>query len=60
MTLISVGPNTLDLPDDKAMDLYARFSRGSNKGNKVYRTDQQGNMRLALQKCGSWTLTINQ
>src|SRR5208283_1875031 len=32
MTLISVGPNSFDLPDDKAMELYAKFSSGSSKG----------------------------
>jgi len=60
MTLVSVGPNTFDLPDDKAMELYAKFSTGSNKGNKVYRTDEQGNMKLVLKQGGGWSLKINQ
>lgn len=60
MTLISVGPNSFDLPDDKAMELYAKYSSGSNKGNKVYRTDEQGNMKLVFTQGGGWTLKINQ
>ena len=42
------GPNIFDLPDDKAMELYAKYSSVSNKGNKVYRTDEQDNIRLIL------------
>jgi competence protein ComEC len=60
MTLISVGPNSFDLPNDKAIELYSNHSSGSNKGNKIYRTDQQGNMRLALKGDGGWSLNINQ
>jgi len=60
MTLVSVGPNTFDLPDEKAMELYAKFSTGSNKGNKVHRTDEQGNMKLVLKQGGGWSLKINQ
>ncbi len=59
MTLISVGPNTFGLPDQKAMDLYNKYSIGSNKGNKVYRTDEQGNMRLILKQGGTWSLNVN-
>jgi len=60
MTLVSVGPNVHDLPDDEALELYAKHSRGSNKGNKVYRTDEQGNMKLILKEAGGWTLEKNQ
>ena len=59
MTLISVGPNTFDLPDEKALELYAKNSSGSNKGNKVYRTDEQGNMKIVLKQDGGWNLKIN-
>lgn len=59
MTLISVGPNVHDLPDEKALDLYEKFSSGSNKGNKVHTTEDKGNMKLTL-KDNSWTLKVNQ
>lgn len=35
MTLISVGPNQHGLPDRKAVELYEKYSSGSDKGNKV-------------------------
>lgn len=60
MTLISVGPNSFDLPNEKSIELYTNDSSGSNNGNKVYRTDEQGNMRLALKGEGGWSLNINQ
>ena len=60
MTLVSVGPNTNDLPDDKAMELYEKYSSGSKKGNKVYTTEYKGNMKLVLKDDGGWNLTINQ
>lgn len=60
MTLISVGPNVHDLPDEKAVELYENYSRGSDKGNKVYTTQDKGNMRLQLKDTGGWTLSVNQ
>lgn len=60
MTLISVGSNVWDLPDDKAVELYEKYSSGSDKGNKIYRTDEQGNIRLVLKSAGGWSLTGNQ
>jgi beta-lactamase superfamily II metal-dependent hydrolase len=60
MTLLSVGPNSFGLPDDKAVELYTKRSRGSDKGNKVYRTDEQGSMRLVLKGEGGWRLEIHQ
>ena len=60
MTLVSVGPNTHDLPDDKAMELYEKYSSGSDKGNKVYTTEDKGNMKLVLKDDGGWRLKINQ
>ncbi len=60
MTIISVGPNVHGLPDSKAVELYSHFSSGSNKGNKVYRTDKQGNMKLALKPGAHWTIWKNQ
>lgn len=60
MTLLSVGPNVWDLPDDKAVELYAKYSSGSNNGNKVFRTDEKGNMKLVLKSGGGWSLNVNQ
>lgn len=60
MTLISVGPNAHGLPDAKAVKLYKKYSSGSNKGNKVYRTDEKGNMKLTLKSSGGWNLKTDQ
>lgn len=60
MTIVSVGPNVHDLPDKKAIELYAKYSTGSNQGNKVFTTEEKGNMKLVLQDNGSWTLNANQ
>lgn len=60
MTLISVGPNSYEHPDKTAVDLYRKYSTGPNKGNKVYRTDQQRTMKLTLKDNGGWELNIKQ
>jgi len=60
MTIISVGPNVHDLPDSKAMELYEKYSSGSDKGNKVYTTEEQGNMKLTLKTGGGWNLKTKQ
>ena len=60
MTLLSVGPNNHGLPDSNAIRLYKKHSNGSDSGNKLYRTDQQGNMKLTLKKAGGWSLSPNQ
>ena len=60
MTIISVGPNVHDLPDKKAIELYEKYSSGSSKGNKVYTTEEKGNMKLILKKEGGWNLKTNQ
>ncbi len=60
MTLVSVGPNTHDLPNDTAIDLYKKYSSGSNKGNKLYTTEEKGNMKLTLKDDGGWNLKVNQ
>ena len=59
MTLISVGPNVHELPDEKALELYEKYSTGSNKGNKLYTTEEKGNMKLILEE-GDWNLSVNQ
>lgn len=56
MTLISVGPNVHGLPDNKAVELYEKYSSGSNRGNKVFTTEEKGNMKLVLKGNGAWEL----
>lgn len=56
MTLVSVGPNVNDLPNLKAMELYEKYSTGSDKGNKVFTTEKNGTMKLTLKDEGSWSL----
>jgi beta-lactamase superfamily II metal-dependent hydrolase len=60
MTIVSAGPNVHDLPDKKAIELYAKYSTGSKRGNKVFTTEEKGNMKLLLQADGAWTLNVNQ
>ncbi|HQR50677.1 MAG TPA: hypothetical protein PKW44_03470 [Methylophilaceae bacterium] len=58
MTIISVGDNAHGHPDKKALELYEKYSSGSNKGNKLYRTDEKGHIKLILKDDGGWTLNI--
>ena len=60
MTLVSVGSNSYGHPDETALRLYRRHSRGSRQGNKVYRTDRQHTMKLTLKAGGGWNLKKNQ
>lgn len=57
MTIVSVGNNNHGHPVPKAVQLYEKYSNGSNKGNKLYRTDKQGTMRATLKDGGGWDLT---
>ena len=57
MTIISVGDNAYGHPHEKALKLYEKYSSGSNKGNKVFRTDVHGNMRAELKDDGGWQIT---
>lgn len=57
MTIISVGNNSHGHPDNKAVELYTKYSTGSNKGNKVFSTQDKGTMRLALKDDG-WSLDV--
>jgi competence protein ComEC len=58
MTVVSVGNNAHGHPDVKALSLYEKYSRGSDRGNKVYRTDEKGNIKLILKDGGGWTLSV--
>lgn len=60
MTIVSVGKNPHGHPDRKALELYEECSRGSNKGNKVFRTDREGNMYVHLKDEGGWSLKKKQ
>lgn len=60
MTIISVGPNVHGLPHKKAVELYTKHSTGSNQGNKVFTTEEKGNMRLVLKDSGGWELFVQQ
>ena len=57
MTIISVGENAHGHPDEKAIELYKKYSTGSNKGNKVYTTKEKGTMKLTLKDDG-WSLNV--
>lgn len=57
MTIISVGENPHGHPDKEAIKLYEKYSNGSDKGNKVFRTDIRGNIKLELKDDGKWILT---
>ena len=60
MTIISVGTNSHGHPDKKAIELYEKYSRGWNQGNKLKRTDDNGNVKLILKDEGGWSLNDNQ
>jgi len=60
ITVVSVGPNAHDHPDGKALDLYKKHSSGSNKGNKIFRTDKKGTMMLTLKRDGGWSIAVDQ
>ena len=57
MTIISVGENAYGHPDKKAIELYKKYSRGSNQGNKVFTTKDKGTMKLTLKDNG-WSLNV--
>jgi beta-lactamase superfamily II metal-dependent hydrolase len=57
MTIISVGSNAHGHPDKKAVEFYEKYSRGSDKGNKILTTDKNGNIRLVLKDGGGWETT---
>ena len=60
MTVISVGDNPHGHPDSEAIKYYEKYSTGSNKGNKILRTDKHGNIVLELTQQRSWTIKKNQ
>lgn len=59
ITVVSVGKNVHGHPDAKAIELYKKYSRGSSQGNKLFRTDQKGNMKVHLRDYDGWSLEFN-
>ena len=59
MVIVSVGENSHGHPDSQALVCYRNYSSGSSDGHKVYRTDQNGTMKLSLKSGGGWHLTPN-
>ena len=60
MVIVSVGANSYGHPDKKALELYMKYSSGSRQGDKLFRTDHQGTMKLILKAGGGWSLNIKQ
>lgn len=60
MTVISVGANVHGHPHPKALELYEKYTSGSAQGNKIFRTDQQGTIKLLLKDEGGWSMTSRQ
>ena len=60
MVIVSVGENSYGHPDKKALELYEKYSSGSERGDKLFRTDQQGTMKLILKAGGGCSLQKNQ
>jgi beta-lactamase superfamily II metal-dependent hydrolase len=56
MTIISVGSNGHGHPDDVSLKLYEKYSKGSNKGKKIFRTDKHGHLTATLNDRGGWKL----
>ena len=57
MTIVSVGDNSHGHPNKKALELYKKYSRGSDRGNKVYTTQENGTIKLTLKDDG-WSLNV--
>jgi len=58
MTIVSVGPNSSGLPASHALELYEKYSTGSDQGNKVFTTEDKGTIKLILGD--GWRLSTNQ
>lgn len=59
MTIISVGNNSHGHPNDTALMLYEKYTKGSQQKNKILRTDKHGSIHLTLKDGGSWSLKRN-
>ena len=52
VSIISVGKNPHGHPDNEALKLYERYSKGSQPGKKVHTTQDEGTMRFDLEDSG--------
>lgn len=59
ITVVSVGKNVHGHPDAEAIKLYKKYSQGSGQGNKLFRTDEKGHMKVHLRDYGGWRLEFN-
>jgi len=57
MTVVSVGNNAHGHPDERALELYEKYTKGSKKGNKVFTTQVKGTLKLTLKDKG-WSLNV--
>jgi len=57
MTVVSVGNNAHGHPDEKALELYEKYTKGSKQGNKVFTTQVKGTLKLTLKDNG-WSLKV--
>ena len=60
VTIVSVGDNSFGHPEEKALEFYETGSAGSKQGDKVFRTDIHGNIRVTLKTKGGWELNKRQ
>lgn len=60
MTMVSVGPNSHGHPDETALKFYREHSTGSDTGDKVYRTDTKGTIKLVLKDGGGSNIDTHQ
>lgn len=56
MTIVSVGNNAHGHPHAKSLEFYEKYSKGSSKGNKLFRTDLHGHICVALKDGGGWNI----
>ncbi len=59
VVIVSVGENPYGHPDKEALRLYKEYSSGSKQGDKLYRTDRQGTMKLVIQDGGGCHLSAD-
>ncbi len=56
MAILSVGDNPHGHPHAKSLELYEKHCSGSDKGNKLARTDVHGTIIVTLKDGGGWNV----
>ena len=56
ITIISVGNNPHGHPHEDSIKYYEKYSNGSDKKNKIFRTDEKGHIVVELKGEGKWSL----